>query len=67
MADTALLPGLLDGLADHVPDLELHRIEEATHWIVHEQPALVAHLMAGFLARPGSKLNTEAAGQAGGS
>jgi hypothetical protein len=45
----------------------LFRSEEATHWIVHEQPALVAHLMAGFLARPGSKLNTEAAGQAGGS
>jgi pimeloyl-ACP methyl ester carboxylesterase len=69
MADTALLPGLLDGLADHVPDLELHRIADATHWIVHEQPALVARLIGGFLARPGSapELSTQAAGQAGGS
>lgn len=67
MADTALLPGLLHGLAHHVPDLQLHRIEQATHWIVHEQPALVAQLIAGFLARPGAKLSTPAAGQAGGS
>ena len=61
------MPGLLDGLENHVPDLELHCIEDATHWIVHEQPALVARLMGGFLARPGSKLSTQAAGQAGGS
>lgn len=69
MADTALLPGLLGGLADHVPDLELHRIEEATHWIVHERPALVAGLIADFLARPasGQKLSTPTAGQGAGS
>ncbi len=52
LGDTALLPGLLDGIGVHVPDLELHRIADATHWIVHEQPELVADLVARFLARP---------------
>lgn len=51
LGDTALLPGLLDGLEKHVPRLELHRIPEATHWIVHEQPRQVAGLIADFLGR----------------
>ena len=63
--DTALLPGLLDGLDRHVPDLELRRIAGATHWIVHEQPARVAELIARFLARP--VLSTPTPGPAGGS
>lgn len=64
LEDTALRPGLLDGLDRHVPDLELHRIAGATHWIVHEQPDLVARLIGRFLRRP---LNTPADGRAGGS
>ena len=47
--DTALLPELLDGLEDFVPQLKLERIEDATHWIVHEQPALVQARLAAFL------------------
>ena len=39
--DTALLPGLLDGLERWVPRLRLRRVPDATHWIVHEQPRLV--------------------------
>ncbi|MFM1856788.1 MAG: hypothetical protein RLZ83_2097 [Pseudomonadota bacterium] len=39
--DTALLPGLLDGLAQWVPDLRLVRVSGASHWIVHERPELV--------------------------
>jgi pimeloyl-ACP methyl ester carboxylesterase len=39
--DTALLPGLLDGLAECVPDLTVVRAPDASHWIVHEQPDLV--------------------------
>ncbi|MFM7800242.1 MAG: alpha/beta fold hydrolase [Planctomycetota bacterium] len=39
--DTALLPGLLDGLARWVPYLYMLRVADATHWIVHEHPALV--------------------------
>jgi len=47
--DHALLPGLLDGLERWVPDLRLVRVPEATHWIVHEQPALVAEVVASLL------------------
>jgi pimeloyl-ACP methyl ester carboxylesterase len=44
-----LLPELLDGLAAFVPQMRLERIEGATHWIVHEQPALVQARLAAFL------------------
>ncbi|MES2398892.1 MAG: alpha/beta fold hydrolase [Pseudomonadota bacterium] len=50
MNDTALLPSLLDGLQDFVPQMQLERIEDATHWIVHEQPELVARHLQQFLA-----------------
>ncbi len=41
-ADVALPPSLLDGLEAYVPRMRLVRVHGATHWIVHEQPALVA-------------------------
>lgn len=45
--DHALLPGLLDGLADWVPHLNVHRQAQASHWVVHEQHAWVlGHLRA---------------------
>jgi len=47
--DVALPPSLLDGLAHWVPHLELLRVPGATHWIVHEQPGLVAEAIAGFV------------------
>ena len=50
MGDTALPPALLDGLADYVPNMQLQRIDDATHWIVHEQPALVTRYLQAFLA-----------------
>lgn len=40
--DVALLPGLLQGLERWVPDLDVVRVPQASHWIVHEQPALIA-------------------------
>ena len=43
--DHALLPGLLDGLPGWVPQLQLMQIENASHWIVHEQPATVARVV----------------------
>jgi len=49
--DAALLPGLLDGLEDYVPRLEIRKVPGATHWIVHEQPELVAGEIKAFLAR----------------
>ncbi len=49
MDDIALPPALIDGLDDYIPQLQVHRVPGATHWIVHEQPALVAHLIAAFI------------------
>ena len=40
-ADQALRPGLLDGLERWVPRLRIERVADASHWIVHEQPARV--------------------------
>jgi pimeloyl-ACP methyl ester carboxylesterase len=51
LGDTALLPGLLDGLADWVPQLDVVRVPGATHWIVHEQPERVIREIADFIGR----------------
>lgn len=47
--DRALLPALLDGLERWVPQLQVRRVPEASHWIVHEQPERVAELIAALL------------------
>jgi len=47
--DLALLPGLLDGLERWVPRLQVQRVADAGHWIVHEQPARVAGLVRALL------------------
>jgi pimeloyl-ACP methyl ester carboxylesterase len=49
MQDIALPPGLIDGLEDYIPDLTLQRIADGSHWLVHEQPALVAQSLLAFL------------------
>ena len=49
MGDIALLPALVDGLEEFVPQMQLERIEGATHWIVHEQPQLVIGHLAKFM------------------
>ena len=41
-ADTALPTTLLDGLQAFVPIMTLVRIPDATHWVIHEQPARIA-------------------------
>jgi pimeloyl-ACP methyl ester carboxylesterase len=48
--DVALLPCLTEGLAQHVPDLKLVPIAQATHWVVHEKPERVIQEITGFLA-----------------
>lgn len=48
--DLALLPGNLDGLEEHVADLSVRRVPDASHWIVHERPALVNGLIRAFIA-----------------
>jgi pimeloyl-ACP methyl ester carboxylesterase len=49
MGDRALLPRNLEGLDQFVPDLRVVRVEEATHWVVHEQPDLVNRAIRNFI------------------
>ena len=49
MDDIALPPELIDGLDEYIPQLTLHKINNATHWIIHEQPQLVAGYLKQFL------------------
>jgi pimeloyl-ACP methyl ester carboxylesterase len=50
MDDIALPPELLDGLDDYVANLTLQKVQNATHWIIHEQPQLVAGYLKTFLS-----------------
>jgi len=50
-ADAALRPGLLDGLERWVPQLAVHRVADASHWIVHERPARVLGAIDAALGR----------------
>lgn len=50
-SDTALLPELLDGLGECVPDLRLEHIREGSHWVVHEFPDKVTSLIRDFLGK----------------
>ena len=47
--DIALPPELIDGLDDYIPHLTLKTVPNATHWIIHEQPELVAGYLGEFL------------------
>ena len=47
--DKALLPELLHGLERWVLQLQVQRVPEASHWIVHEQPGRVAELIMTLL------------------
>jgi pimeloyl-ACP methyl ester carboxylesterase len=51
--DAALLPGLLEGLEEYVPNLEVTKVPGATHWIIHEQPHYVAQQIEAFQRRTG--------------
>lgn len=49
--DTALLPGCLDGLDEVVPDLQVVRIPDATHWVAREKTARVIEEIEQWLAK----------------
>ena len=53
--DVALLPCLTEGLDAHIPDLKLVPIAQATHWVVHEQPARVIQEIVNSLPPSGIK------------
>jgi pimeloyl-ACP methyl ester carboxylesterase len=51
--DTALLPGNLKGLEEHVADLTVRRLPNGTHWVVHEQSDVVNAHIEEFLGHNG--------------
>ena len=48
--DSALRPVLLDGLAQHVSDLRIHRIEGADHWLNRRHADEVNQVIRSFLS-----------------
>lgn len=48
--DAALRPVLLDGLAQHVSDLRIHRIEGADHWLNRRHADEVNQVIRSFLS-----------------
>ncbi|HTS13728.1 MAG TPA: alpha/beta hydrolase [Candidatus Limnocylindrales bacterium] len=53
--DPYLTIGNLRGLEALVPNLELCRVPDGTHWVIHEQPALVNSLMRDFIEEKPAK------------
>lgn len=51
LQDEALRPSLLEGLSDYVDNLRIHRFEDASHWVLHEQPERVAACVLAALRR----------------
>lgn len=46
--DQALLPLLLDGLDDVVPNLRVERLARASHWLLHEHPVVIAQMLRDY-------------------
>jgi epoxide hydrolase 4 len=53
MNDHALLPGLLDGLGPWVAPLQIRRVADASHWIVHERLDVVRQAIVDALRGAG--------------
>lgn len=47
--DHALVPENLDGLEDLVPDLQVIRLPNVTHWVTHEAPEIVSKEILSFV------------------
>lgn len=47
--DVALQPQLLDGLQPWIPNLHIHRVPDASHWLVHEAPERVLQTLRHML------------------
>jgi pimeloyl-ACP methyl ester carboxylesterase len=47
--DTSLLPGCAEGLERWVPNVEVLRVPDGSHWIVYEKPAFVSETIRAWL------------------
>ena len=50
MQDTALLPGCVDGLERWVPNVDVRRVEDGSHWITYEKPQLIIDTIRKWIA-----------------
>ncbi|MFX0032978.1 MAG: alpha/beta fold hydrolase [Candidatus Hodarchaeota archaeon] len=41
MQDQAVLPQNLNGLSEYVKDLKVQRVENASHWVIHDKPEVI--------------------------
>jgi len=51
MKDLYLLPILLDGLSEYVKDLKIIKVEDSSHWIMHDSPELVINNIKDFILK----------------
>lgn len=50
MKDIALTPRILEGLSDYVKDLKIVRIENASHWVMVDEPEVVISSVKEFIS-----------------
>lgn len=50
MQDTSLLPGCVEGLERWVPEIDVRRVPDGSHWIVYEKPDFVTEAIRSVLA-----------------
>ena len=48
MKDVAVLPGVLEGIDQYVKDLEIVKAEKSSHWVMYDEPELVANQFKNF-------------------
>jgi len=48
--DTSLLPGCAEGLERWVPEIEVQKVPDGSHWIVYEKPRFISETIRGWLA-----------------
>ncbi len=51
MKDKALLPGCIEGLERWVPGVDIRRVPDGTHWIIHEKPDFISRTIRDWLSR----------------
>ncbi len=49
--DTSLLPGCAEGLERWVPDIQVERVADGSHWIVYEKPRFVSDAICTWLGQ----------------
>jgi pimeloyl-ACP methyl ester carboxylesterase len=47
--DTSLLPGCVEGLERWVPDVDVRRVPDGSHWIVYEKPKFISETIQAWL------------------